>query len=223
MGFPNLVNKTKIDEKYNTLIQLVKDTFGEDSDRTQNLLKFYADFEERVKTAPASGRVNFHNAYEGGYLDHILHVVECATMLKKMYAHLKGWIDFTDAELVFVALHHDINKLGTLEDPYYVEQDSQWHRTNRLEHYKINDEVRYMSSADAALFYMQKYGVTMSEKEFLALRLSHGMYSEGNKEYLKQYNAGFYPIRTNLHNIIHWADHMAACIEGDDTKRKAIE
>ena len=62
--------------------------------------------------------------------------------------------------------------------------------------------------------------IKISQNEFLALRLSHGMYEEANKEYLMQYNGGLFPMRTNLWKILHWADIMAASIEGDVIRKK---
>jgi len=222
MGFASTLNKTHIDEQYGKLLTIIRETFGEDSDRTKGLLKFYEDFEERVKESPASGRLNYHNAYEGGYLDHVLNVVECAKKMKKLYEHMGGMIDFTDEELIFTAIHHDLGKLGTLDDPYFVIQDSDWHRTNKLEVYKHNEDRQYMRSSDTTAFLLQQYGVIVTQNEFLALKLTDGMYDEANKAYLQQYGAGFFPMRTNLHKVMHWADHMAASIEGDTIRKKYV-
>jgi hypothetical protein len=228
MSFSSTVNKSHIDDQYNRLIQEIKDTFGEDSDRTVALLKMYEDYQERVREAPASGKLNFHSAYEGGYLDHVLNVLDTARLVKRLYEHIDGLIDFTDEELVMVALHHDLGKLGLLEneevgtsdDPYYVVQDSDWHRKNRWEVYKHNDDAQYMTVNDRSVFILQAYGITLTQNEYIAIKLTDGLYDESNKKYLIQYGAGFFPMRTNLPYIMHWADHMSARRESDEVRKK---
>jgi hypothetical protein len=63
---------------------------------------------------------------------------------------------------------------------------------------------------------LQKYGITITEKEFLAIRLSDGMYDEGAQGYLKNFSP--YAMKTSLPYIIHWADHMASQAENDMSK-----
>lgn len=211
---------TQAEVQFKKIIDTVKMTFGETSERTVALLKFYTDFEERIKEAPASGKLNYHNAYEGGYVDHICNVLECAKLLKRLYEKLGGIIDFTDEELVFAALHHDVGKLGLLNEPYYVIQDSEWHRINKLEVFKHNDDVQYMGVNDRSIFVLQQYGIKMTQAEYLAIRLADGLYDKANEKYLLQYGAGPFPIRCNLIRLIHWADHMAANIEQDIVRQK---
>jgi hypothetical protein len=222
MGFSSTVDTTHINAQYDALIQIIKDTFGETSDRTTKLLKLYADFEDRIKEAPASGKLNFHCAYEGGYLDHIHNVLRCAKNMASMYKKMGGTIDFTMEELVFCALHHDLGKLGTLEEPYYVPQDSEWHRNNRLEIFKHNEDRQYITSSDCTMFNLQKYGIELTQNEFLAIKMTDGLYDKSNEKYLIQYGAGPFPLRCSLFRIMHWADHMAACIEYDDVRAKMV-
>ena len=40
---------------------------------------------------------------------------------------------FTQEELLFAAMHHDLGKLGDGTKPYYLPQDSEWHRKNKNE------------------------------------------------------------------------------------------
>jgi len=66
------------------------------------------------------------------------------------------------------------------------------------------------------LYILQKFDISVTEKEWIAIKLSDGMYDDSNKAYLK--NHGVYPMKTNLPYIIHWADHMACTVERDQTK-----
>ena len=65
----------QIKTNWDKLISIIKDTFEEGSERRENLLKMYHYFEERMMFAPGSGKIHYHNAFPGGYVDHILNVI----------------------------------------------------------------------------------------------------------------------------------------------------
>lgn len=180
--------------------------------RAEQLNKMYDVLQDQLTTAPASGRTYYHNAFPGGYLDHILRVTDTALKLAGLFKTMEGDVNFTKQELIFAALHHDLGKLGTEDGPYYVEQDSDWHR-KRGELYKHNDNIQYMKAPERGLMMLQKYGVQITQNEWLAIKLSDGIYDEGNKSYLMNYSP--YSMKTNLPYIIHWADHMSSTVERD--------
>lgn len=198
---------SEIQENYNKFMAYI-----EADSRSNQLKEFYKIFEDQLLIAPASSKIQFHNAYPGGYLDHILRVTEIALKMASLYKTANGYIDFTKQELIFAALNHDLGKLGTEDSPYYVNQDSDWHR-KRGEMYKHNDNLQYFKAPDRGIFMLQKYGISITENEWLAIKLSDGIYSTGNDSYLK--NDG---MKTNLPYIIHWADHMATRIEKDKNR-----
>ena len=170
---------------------------------------------DELVTAPASGKNYFHNAFPGGYLDHILRVTETALSVAGLYKKMGGEITFTKQELIFAALHHDLGKLGTEDGPYYVDQDSDWHR-KRGELYKQNEHIQYFKAPERGLMMLQKYGIAITENEWLAIKLSDGIYDDGNKSYM--INFAPYAMKTNLPYIIHWADHMASRVENDNSR-----
>lgn len=180
--------------------------------RADKLKELYAVFQDELVSAPASSKVNFHNAFPGGYLDHVLRVADIALKMASLYKTTGGVIDFTKQELIFAALNHDLGKLGTEDAPYYLPQDSDWHR-KRGEVYKHNDTLQYFKVPDRGLVLLQKYGISVTENEWLSIKLSDGIYSSGNDSYLK--NDG---MKINLPYIIHWADHMATKIEKDKNR-----
>lgn len=194
-------------EKLNTYI-------GEDS-RAEKINQMYEVLGEQLITAPASSRAHYHNAFPGGYLDHVIHVIEASMKVATAYKAIGGEIDFTKQEMVFAAMHHDLGKLGNEQGGYYLDQDSDWHR-KRGEMYKFNDNLQFMTVTDRALYMLQKFEIPITEKEWIAIKLSDGMYDDSNKSYLK--NNGVYPMKTNLPYVIHWADHMACSAERDQTK-----
>ena len=63
--------------------------------------------------------------------------------MKNLFVECGGTIDFTDEELIFSALHHDLGKLGTKDFLHYVKNDSDWHIKNKGEYFKRNEEIPY--------------------------------------------------------------------------------
>ncbi len=207
----------QLDENYNKFIALLKSKFS--GDRLKKLLHLYDEneFGLRLITAPASAKEHYHNAYIGGYLDHILNVY------KASIGTMKGaTIDFTEEEMCFSALHHDLGKLGDKVDgDYYLTQDSDWHLKNKGEMFKFNPKLQYMDVTDRALFTLQQYEIKCSWKETLAIKLSDGLYHEPNASYLKGHNKD-YELKTNLPRVIHAADYLACRQEYDTWKEENV-
>ena len=206
----------QIQENWKQLIQLVEDNFT--GERLEKLLKMYDYFEERMCMAPASGKEHFHNAHAGGYVEHVIHVTTSALKIKDVWEQSGATINFTDEELIFAALHHDLGKVGDLSEDYYTPNDSDWHRKNQGLVYKHNGNLQFMTVTDRALFLLQHFGVKMSEIEYIGLMLTDGMYEEANKSYYVGYGADR-SLKTNIAYILHQTDMMATHIEADFWKR----
>jgi len=216
MRYLNYPNHVQIQENWKQLIQLVEDNFT--GERLEKLLKMYDYFEERMCMAPASGKEHFHNAHAGGYVEHVIHVTTSALKIKDVWEQSGATINFTDEELIFAALHHDLGKVGDLSEDYYTPNDSDWHRKNQGLVYKHNGNLQFMTVTDRALFLLQHFGVKMSEIEYIGLMLTDGMYEEANKSYYVGYGADR-SLKTNIAYILHQADMMATHIEADFWKR----
>ena len=214
----------QIQENWNKLIQLIKDTFSEDypDNRREKLLKMYHHFEDRMTVAPASGKEHYHNAHVGGYVEHVLHVIDCAVQIKELWVKNNATINFTDEELIFAAMHHDLGKVGDMDKDYYVPQDSEWHRKNRGEIFTHNGELSYMTVTDRAIFLLGQFQIPMSENEYIGLRLTDGLYEEANKNYYISWNPDW-GLKSNIAYILHQADSMATHIEADMWKRGEID
>jgi len=203
--------------------EVLKDTFETSNpDRYTKLLKMYEDYGDRLIEAPASSKAHYHNAYEGGYIDHVLHVYDAALAQTQILKKMNGWVDYTRAELTMAALHHDLWKLGEpLGHPYYTVETSDWHRKNQGSMYKHGESLPYMKVTDGAVYVLQKYGIELTQNEWLAIKLSDGLYDDSNKGYLM--NHGKFPMHTNLPYIIHWGDHMSCTVERDPVKQEFVE
>ena len=198
------------------LRDIITSTF--EGDRLENLNKMYDHFEDRMCMAPASGKEHFHYAHVGGYIEHVLHIIDYSKQLKGVWEGNGATINFTDEELIFAAMHHDLGKVGDLEHDYYVPNESEWHRKNQGAIYTHNKELQHMTVTDRAIFLLGHFKVPMSENEYIGLRLTDGMYEEANKAYYIAYQPER-QLRSNIAYILHQADMMATHIEYDEWKR----
>jgi len=214
------LTEKQILDNWNKLIKLIENTF--EGERKEKLLEMYKYFEDRMVTAPASGKAAYHNAMVGGYVEHVLHVTDCALKIKNLWESERAMINFTDEELIFAAMHHDLGKVGDLDNDYYIPQDSEWHRKNRGEIFKHNPALQYMTVTDRAIFILNHFGIKMSQWEYIGLRLTDGMYEEANKSYYMSYNPDW-SLKSNIAYILHQADMMATHIEFDEWQRSDEE
>jgi len=184
------------------------------SPRKELLIKMYEQLADRILTAPASSHSTRHNCYPGGYIDHVNRVVNCALKLHMLWTELGANVTtYTVEELVFAAINHDLGKIGSMKDEYYIPNDSKWH-VERGQIYKINPVLQFMKVPDRSVFTLQENGIEISENEYLAIKLHDGLYSKGNESYLMAGQPEF-SLKTDLPILLHHADHMATLIEGN--------
>ena len=206
----------QIVNNWNELIQLIEGEF--DGERKEKLLEMYKYFEDRMSIAPASGKEHYHNAYVGGYVEHVLHVYRCAVSIKQQWEEKGATINFTDEELAMAAIHHELGKVGDLYNEYYTPNESDWHRKNQGLIFSHNGDLQFMTVTDRALFLLQHFGISLTENEYIGLRLTDGLYEEANKPYYIGYSPDR-QLKSNIAYILHQADSMATHIEYDMWKR----
>ncbi len=143
-------------------------------DRKDKLIDFYKSLEEVLALAPASTKLDHHNCFPGGYVDHVVRVIEASLVLEKVWDKFGQKKNYTTEELVFSAINHDLGKLGTKEQPFYVPNDSQWHIEKQGALYKYNSNITHMRISDRSLFYLQQQGIEVTENEYLAIKLHDG-------------------------------------------------
>jgi hypothetical protein len=182
---------------------------GERKDLLKNL---YVEHTERIMLMPAASVDHHHNTFPGGYVDHVMRVIDCALKLKDLWAETGAYINYTDEELVFAAINHDLGKIGSEEAEQYLHNDSEWHRKNQGKIYKHNPENPFLTVPDRGLFLLQQRGIKVSLNEYLGIKLHDGLYEEANKSYYISY-AKESKLRTHLPILLHHADHMASRIE----------
>ena len=190
--------------------------------RKDALNKMYDELEERMVFMPASSMEHFHNAFAGGYVDHVLRVMDCVDSLHftwtAMGADMAG---YTKEEMMFAAMHHDLGKAGFPGEgnEVYQTETSDWHRKNQGKLYKTNPAIPFAMVPDLSIWLLQEYDVKMSWTEYQAIKIHDGMYDDANKPYFVSRSPQS-KLKTNLPIILHHADHMASTIEFERWRNK---
>jgi hypothetical protein len=218
----NQLDEKELQHNYSVFIDFIKSAFT--GERREKLLAFYDEEEIATKMAlaPASQKLNYHRANVGGYIQHVLGVVKGAQAYQMLWEMMGGTVDFTDEERDFAALHHDLGKIGDDTGPYYIDQDSEWHQKKRAEMFKHNPDIQFMHVPERALFMLQSRGIAVTQKEWLAIMLSDGMYSETARSYYMN-NTPAFQLKTNLPYIVHGGDFLACRTEYDTWARENPE
>jgi hypothetical protein len=201
----------RIKGNWDFLMKLIDDHI-EEPRRTQ-LKEFYNKYQERIIMMPASYKKEYHNAFPGGYVDHVIRVIVGAIKLNEVWKEM--YVDqstYTTEELVFSALNHDLGKIGDEKYESYIPQTDQWRKDKLGEDYMFNDALAFASVPDRSLFLLQQNGIQYTFNEMVAIQTHDGIYDEGNKKYLMTFNPSQKP-RTALPFILHQADLMASRIE----------
>ena len=210
-----MLQAEQIQSNWDKHLKIVDAYIGE---RRDNVLEMLEHMSETYIMAPASGKSWHHNAFAGGYVDHVNRVVQYALKQHNLYKEMGGTVDYTEEELVFSALFHDLGKLGDGDRENYIPQTDKWRQDKLSEMYTYNPDLDFMLIPDRSLFILQKFGIKVSQKEFLAIRLHDGVYDKANEAYFFS-NVESSRQKTSIVSVLHSADFLASKIEYDIWKR----
>ena len=202
-----MINQEQMDNNWDELMSIIDKHF--DGEQKENILKLHSDFEDEYKTAPASGRPNYHNCFKGGYLDHILHVIKNSLMIKKLYEKNGVKSIHSDSDVVLAAMFHDLGKLGDGTQPYYKYQTDDWRRKKLNEWYTHNKDLDFMTVHDRALWILAKYNVDLNPHVYKAILCADGLFDPAAETYFRAYN----DTRHCLGSIIHFGDWLSTICE----------
>lgn len=209
----------ELQENYKTFLSFIDQYIT--GDRKEKLKKLYLDHEERIMMMPASGTAHYHNCFIGGYVDHVIRVMQCALDVDALWSKHGATKDYTTEELIFAAMNHDLGKIGTEEAEQYIHNPSDWHRKNQGKLYTNNPVNAFMTVPDRGLKLLYDRGITITDNEWFGIKLHDGMYEEANKPYYVSWNPDS-ALRTNLPYVLHQADAMAARIESNMIKEEPV-
>ncbi len=201
----------QIQDNWNELMRVIETNIS--SPRKEKLLEFYEQYADRLMLMPAAHKKEYHNAFPGGYVEHVLRVIRCANKQYNLWEDEGADMStFTFEELIFSALNHDLGKMGDEEQESYIPQTDNWRKEKLGEDYMFNTKVPFASVPDRGLFILQSHGIQYTFNEMLAIQTHDGLYDKANEKYLMNYMPEQKP-RTSLPFILHQADLMAARIE----------
>lgn len=125
---------------------------------TDELMSFLG--EEFIK-APATSMTSYHNAFEGGLVDHLLKVTKYAININNSLPEDEK-VDQTS--LIKVCLLHGIGKAKL-----YTPCTSEWHRKNQGKMYEFNEDLVSMRVGERSAYYAISHGIKLTEEEYTAI------------------------------------------------------
>lgn len=134
-----------------------------DRARKSGLLALVDRVEETLIIAPASTRTEYHGAFPGGLVDHSIKVLKTMGALNRTYE-----ANLTTESLIVTGLFHDIGKCGTVERPYYLPKNSDWHIKQGIM-YEINPDLVNMPVSLRSLYLLQSFNVNLTADEHYAI------------------------------------------------------
>jgi len=148
--------------------------------------------------APASTK--YHEAYEGGLVEHSLKVYEHLTMLN--YHHFLG---FSDETISKTALFHDLCKANFYRRSQRSKrtEEGRWYRTVI---YEVNDQFP-AGHGEKSVTILLVLGVPMTEEEILAIRHHMGAWDASGFGQEQALTASM--TKSKLVTALHLADMMA--------------
>lgn len=210
-----MLTAENIQSNWDKHIKIVNHYITDRKDEVKSMLDKLSDI---YVMAPASTKTWYHNAFPGGYVDHVNRVVQYALEQHRLYEKMGGNVDYTEEELVFSALFHDLGKIGDGNQPNYIPQTDKWRQDKLNEMYNNNPDLDFMLIQDRSLYLLQKFGIKVSQKEYLAIRNHDGVFDDANKAYFFSHQPTS-RMKTNIVNILHTADFLASKVEYDLWKK----
>jgi hypothetical protein len=160
-----------------------------------NLKNLFNTVGVRFCSAPGSNRTEYHDCYPGGLFDHSIKVWSTLIGLHNKLCPET----YSSDTLKLVAMFHDLGKIGSKEDDYYLPQDSDWHRDKLGELYVVNKELTYLHHSERSLWWLSEFGIKLNEEETQAISYHDHLYIEKG-ELVKH-------KETKLLMMLHWADY----------------
>jgi len=111
--------------------------------------------------APATNMADYHNAFEGGL---IAHLIKTATYAVKFNNSLPDDEKVNQDSLIKVCFLHQIGKANL-----YTPCTSEWHRKNQGKMYEFNQDLTSMRVSERSIYYAVSNGVKFTEEEYTAI------------------------------------------------------
>lgn len=154
------------DEEYHAAIDNMMDELG-----------------ERLAECPYNNRMSSGGCYPGGLIESSLKIAKIAKKQMDALGDDSALSVDDKKSLIRSALFFDLGKVGDLENPYWIPQDSVWHRDNLGEMYTVAPDASRMQIEHRSLMILQHFGIKLNFQEFNAIMLSHSLDFGNNRFY----------------------------------------
>ncbi len=150
--------------------------------------------------APASTK--YHEAYEGGLVQHSLKVYEHLSML-----NYNNFLGFDDESIAKTALFHDLCKVNFYRKARKNKkmEDGRW---ITVEAYEVNDELP-LGHGEKSLFLLVHHGVELTQEEALAIRWHMGAWDQSTRDFGASQALTGAMNQSKLVTALHIADMMS--------------
>lgn len=154
---------TKISDNWGKVTSLVSRI--ENSEVKEGALKLCDDLHDRLAVCPASTRTDYVGCFTGGLVWHSLNVLKSLKGLRTAF-DLENKVSADS--IILLGLFHDLGKVGNAKEDYYLPQQSDWHR-NKGMLFEVNESLSSIPVATRTLWWLNQYGIPLSENETHAL------------------------------------------------------
>ena len=120
---------------------------------------------ERMLMCPAEPRNDSPGCEPGGLIQQAIAVTKGMKRINDLFE-----MGASNESILTVGLFHEIGKVGTLAEPYFLSEDENWRREKHGSFYKVNDKISRMTVPERSIYLLQNFGITLQEDEFLAVR-----------------------------------------------------
>jgi hypothetical protein len=134
--------------------------------RLSKFVQLINDLQDRIMLCPSNPRLEQSGCYEGGLVDNAIQTLSIMVKLRDIY---KQYDEITAESLVVVSLFHDLGKIGNEAISYFRPIESDWHKSKLGQYYEIVPQSSYMAPCLRSLWWLNKYGIVLTEEEFYAI------------------------------------------------------
>lgn len=162
-GANNAALLAKINENWGKFSSIVGRI--ENSEVREGAQKLCNDLHDRLAVCPASTRTDYVGCFTGGLVWHSLNVLRAMKNMRSAFdLDSKVHAD----SMIILGLFHDLGKIGNSNEDYYLPQASDWHR-NKGMLFEINNEISSVPVAIRSVWWLNQYGIPLSENEINAI------------------------------------------------------
>lgn len=153
--------------------------------------------EHRALFATVQGSTHNHQAWTGGYLDHVVEVMNIANVLYEQFSALRP-LPFSRSDLLLVVFLHDIEKPWK----YELGDDGQLHHKATMQGKAAHQQFR--------LEMLAQYGITLTAEHENGLRYAEGELTDYTNQQRRMGPLAAMAHMCDVASARLWFDHPAA-------------